>query len=191
MRWHTGQSYDGDFLDGTPHGQGHLVYSDGRQYIGEFAQGLRTGKGTLYWPNGNRYTGAFVQDNRTGVGVIHWRDGTIYRGEFFENSQSGWGIKEQPGGQPEIQQWRSGTLQLERILVENVTCSLSHMGRQWMFDSTLCINGLAHGTGLAVSLDGRLLIPNGKFILGQMVSGSVLEIPEVDPDTSISELGSG
>ncbi len=65
------------------------------------------------------------------------------------------------------------------------------MGRQWMFDSTQCINGLAHGTGLAVSLDGRLLIPKGKFILGQMVSGSVLEIPEVDPDTSISEFGSG
>jgi len=65
------------------------------------------------------------------------------------------------------------------------------MGRQWMFASTQCINGMAHGEGLAVSLDGRLLIPEGKFILGQLVGGNVLEIPEVDPAVSSSEVGSG
>jgi hypothetical protein len=167
-----------------------LVYADGRQYIGEFSKGKRSGKGTLYWPNGNRYVGMFAADKRRGLGVIHWRDGTIYRGEFFDNSQSGWGIKEQPGAQPEIQQWRTGTLQLERLLVDNATCALNHMGRQWMFESTQCINGLAHGEGLAVSLDGRLLIPDGKFILGQLVSGNVLEIPEVDAAAGNTENGS-
>ena len=100
-------------------------------------------------------------------------------------------VKEQPGAQPEIQQWRAGALQLERLLVDNAMCGLTHMGRQWMFASKQCINGLAHGDGLAASLDGRLLIPQGKFILGQLVSGNILEIPQVDPRASSSDIGSG
>ena len=132
----------------------------------------------------------FLADMRSGLGVIHWRDGTIYRGEFFANSQSGWGIKEQPGAQPEIQQWQSGKLILERPLIDNATCALNHMGRHWMFESKQCINGLAHGEGLAVSLDGRLLIPEAKLILGQLVRGNFIEIPEVDASTDINEAGS-
>jgi hypothetical protein len=132
----------------------------------------------------------FLADMRSGLGVIHWRDGTIYRGEFFANSQSGWGIKEQPGAQPEIQQWQSGTLKLERTLINNATCSLSYMGRQWMFESRQCVNGLAHGEGLAVSLDGRLLIPEAKLILGRLVGGNFIEIPEVDTSTDINQASS-
>jgi hypothetical protein len=50
--------------------------------------------------------------------------------------------------------------------------------RQWMFTSDQCINGLAHGQGLAASLDGEQLVVDGTFVLGRMVDGEVKRLTE-------------
>ena len=42
-----------------------------------------------------------------------------------------------------------------------------------MFDAESCVNGLAHGAGLAVSLDGERIVTDGRFVLGQLVAGDV------------------
>ncbi len=47
-----------------------------------------------------------------------------------------------------------------------------------MFVSSECINGLAHGIGMAVTLDGDHIVPNGRFVLGRLVEGEVLTLPE-------------
>ena len=51
------------------------------------------------------------------------------------------------------------------------------MGRAWMFSADSCINGLAHGRGVAVSLDGDIVVIDGRFVLGQMVAGELINIP--------------
>ena len=43
----------------------------------------------------------------------------------------------------------------------------------WMFRSESCINGLAHGEGLAVRVDGQAYVANGRFVLGRLVAGQV------------------
>ena len=146
--------------------------------MGYFVSGKKTGQGVFLWPNGNRYVGTFSDDQRSGEGVFFWRDGTVYRGQFSDNKMHGWGIKREPDGTQQIQRWRAGGMDFSRPVVAVPRCKLEHMGRRWMFDSEQCINGLAHGSGVAASLDGDLLIPEGRFVLGRLVAGDLLTLPQ-------------
>jgi hypothetical protein len=92
----------------------------------------------------------------------------------------GWGIKREPEGLQEVQAWRRGELIFSQSLVAHPNCALRHLERDWMFVSDRCINGLAHGSGVAASLDGRMIIPEGRFVLGQLVAGEVLALPSVE-----------
>ena len=49
-----------------------------------------------------------------------------------------------------------------------------------MFDSDSCINGLAHGRGLAVSLDGDYIVIDGHFVLGRLVEGRPVALKLAD-----------
>ena len=48
-----------------------------------------------------------------------------------------------------------------------------------MFESDSCINGLAHGTGLAASVDGAKIVVEGRFVLGRLIDG---EIESLNPE---------
>jgi hypothetical protein len=145
--------------------------------VGFFEAGKKVGQGVFIWPNGNRYVGDFAGDVRSGSGVFYWRDGTVYRGQFADNRMHGWGIKRQPEGVQVVQTWRRGELIFSQPLVAHNHCSLRYLERDWMFTSDRCINGMAHGSGVAASLDGRMIIPDGRFVLGQLVAGEVLALP--------------
>ncbi len=175
--WRGEAEYTGEFLNDELHGEGSYRWQDGRQYIGQYDRGQQAGRGVFIWPNGNRYAGQFTADQRHGDGVFYWRDGTVYRGQFSNNKMHGWGIKRQPDGQQELQHWIEGTLDLNQIISAQPNCALIHLERPWMFDSPECVNGLAHGSGVAASLDGQLIIPEARFVLGRLVQGSVLTLP--------------
>ncbi len=112
-----------------------------------------------------------LDDARAGLGVFFWRDGTVYRGQFGNDKMHGYGVKAQPDGALEVQRWDEGALQFSKPLVQADYCTLTMDGRDWMFESDECINGLAHGTGIATSLDGEQIIVDGRFVLGRMVEG--------------------
>ena len=128
------------------------------------------------WPDGRRYEGEFIDDAQSGLGVLLWRDGTVYHGQFANDKMHGFGVKAQPEGALELQHWEAGALQFSKPLQGAAHCSLTIDDRPWMFESEDCINGLAHGTGIAASLDGERIIVDGQFILGQMVRGSVQQL---------------
>ena len=164
------------------HGQGIYRWPDGRQYRGEFQNGVKTGVGELTWANGNRYIGMFAADDRSGLGVHYWRDGTVYRGHFAQGRMDGFGVKRLPDGELELQAWRAGALNNSKAVQAITHCQFSYQDRAWMFVSEDCINGLAHGEGVAVSLDGDLIIPSGRFVLGNLVSGSTIALPEIQQE---------
>ena len=139
--------------------------------------GKKNGIGNFSWPNGNRYTGSFVDGQREGDGIFFWRDGTVYRGQFQANKQHGYGVKEQPNDLLELQHWRDGEILQAWSIRANELCDFQYMGRAWMFSADSCINGLAHGRGVAVSLDGDIVVIGGRFVLGQMVAGELINIP--------------
>jgi hypothetical protein len=44
----SGNSYEGEFRNGKPHGSGTYIYRDGTRFSGQFVDGVRTGLGTEY-----------------------------------------------------------------------------------------------------------------------------------------------
>ena len=157
----------------TPHGHGTYRYVDERVYTGGFAHGLRHGFGDLAWKNGNRYRGAFSEDQRHGLGHLAWRDGTHYRGLFAFDRQDGPGVKDTPEGERLFQIWDDGELVREHSVLAIPRCALDIDGQPWMYDGDECINGLAHGDGTAVRLDGLAYVLDGRFVLGSLVRGKV------------------
>jgi hypothetical protein len=129
--------------------------------------------GVFHWPNGNRYIGHFEGDARAGIGLFYWRDGTLYRGQFAADKMHGYGVKEAPEGQRELQHWQHGNLISSKPLREVPRCALMIDDKPWMFDAQSCINGLAHGSGSAASLDGERIVVEGRFVLGHLVEGDV------------------
>ena len=72
------------------------TYSDAIQqkarYEGEWRNGTRHGQGTLYWANGRiAYEGEFRNGHPNGRGILYWRDNRkiAYEGEFRNGRASG------------------------------------------------------------------------------------------------------
>ena len=58
-----------------------------------------------------------------------------------------------------------------------------------MVKANACINGLAHGIGKAASLTGLALIEGGEWVLGRLVAGTVVALPQLAPETDSSFSG--
>ena len=176
LRFPNGDVYAGDFRDGDMTGRGRLTWSNGDTYEGDFVAGVRQGRGVLERQSGGAYVGDFSDDQRHGLGHYRWRDGTLYKGHFYFGRQHGSGLKMSPTGELSFETWNDGEL-AAAVAVEAVEhCALTIDGEPWMFNDDTCINGLAHGEGLAVALDGTAYIRNGRFILGTRVRGQIRSV---------------
>ena len=178
--WNNGARYRGEVRAGAPHGLGTYEYHDGTVYNGRFDNGVKAGQGELL-QDGMRYSGAFVDDERHGLGHYRWRDGTLYRGFFAFDRQNGPGVKESPTGELSFEVWDAGRLVAATNVMPVERCALAIEGAPWMFDGDGCVNGLAHGRGTAVRLDGRAYIEDGRFVLGAFVAGELSSL-EIEPE---------
>ena len=97
-----GSSYDGQYLQGVPHGHGvwragPVASSDGQgapgevlvTYEGSWSTGLREGEGLATFADGSSYGGEYLQGVPHGHGRFRWRDGTELAGEWIEGEQRG------------------------------------------------------------------------------------------------------
>ena len=181
LTWGNGNVYTGQFRANQITGAGRLVWDNQDIYEGEFVAGERAGWGTQTWQNGNRYVGEWAANLRDGVGAYYWKDGTVYQGEFTANSMQGYGVKRVPDGDGYFQRWSDGQLVEETVIVEDQRCRVALDGHAWMFSSDECVNGRAHGWGVAVRLDGDAYVAQGRFVLGHMVEGEIgwLSVPDL------------
>lgn len=53
IEFSDGRVYEGESMDGLPHGVGRMHYPDGSIFTGPFNQGNRHGRGRILFPNGN------------------------------------------------------------------------------------------------------------------------------------------
>lgn len=96
--------YEGDFVNGQPHGQGKSFYSNGKvSYEGGYLRNNAHGKGREYSTNGNLlYSGDFAFNEYHGFGisygengaVLHsgyWYSGRMYVGQTKNNKPDGEG----------------------------------------------------------------------------------------------------
>lgn len=181
LRFANGDVYEGDFRDGSITGKGRLTWSNGDVYQGDFVDGVRQGRGVLERQSGGTYVGDFSGDQRHGQGRYRWRDGTLYKGRFAFGKLHRSGVKTSPSGELSFETWNDGHLASSVPVEAEERCSLTLDGKPWMFNDDTCINGLAHGEGLAVALDGSAYVLDGRFILGNLVRGEIQRIPEESP----------
>ena len=93
----SGQKYQGIIVDGSPHGQGTLMFeaphpSAGDKYIGEFKDERSNGQGTYFFANGDKYVGEFKDGKFNGQGAIAFTNGDKYVGEFNNDKKNGYFI---------------------------------------------------------------------------------------------------
>jgi hypothetical protein len=98
VKFDSGASYEGEFVEDDYSGQGTETTSSGHRYVGEFKAGKKQGKGTFYWMDGRRYEGHWHGDSMAGYGVMDWRDGRKYHGIFQDDDFDGNGIFIWPDG---------------------------------------------------------------------------------------------
>lgn len=121
ISWSNGVSYEGDFQNGLPHGQGVIYYEDGSKYEGEFKSGKPDGRGKMSYSdgsidigefrngyshgectrrhkNGEMYKGRMDQGESSGYGIWYFADGGKYEGEFVQGRFCGKGIMTFAGG---------------------------------------------------------------------------------------------
>ncbi|MFZ5572048.1 MAG: hypothetical protein ACOZF0_16740 [Thermodesulfobacteriota bacterium] len=85
-------TYEGEFLNGKPHGKGTYSWHNGDVYKGDWVEGMRSGWGTLKRPNGAYYEGEWKNGNREGNGAYRWQNGAYYEGEWRNDVRHGNGI---------------------------------------------------------------------------------------------------
>jgi hypothetical protein len=95
MTWTlTGESYEGEFVNGSRTGVGQMYYADGDYFEGRFINDRREGVGTyVYHRDGRIYRGLYVSDKQHDTkGVMKWNDGTMYSGAFVQGKRTGKGM---------------------------------------------------------------------------------------------------
>jgi hypothetical protein len=177
LSWPNGDRFAGRFVNNERQGPGEMKWHTGERYLGQFAAGAMHGQGEYIWPNGNRYIGTFVLDQRSGAGIFLWTDGSSWSGVFLEGEPSGLGIERQTSGAITLQRREFGQLLEQTPVADNPRCRSLESTSTWMVQADGCVNGLAHGNGIAASLNGEKLVVNGRWVLGVLVDGAVQNLP--------------
>ena len=127
----------------------------------------------------------------TGLGVFRASDGTLFRGFFVDGLRHGHLIKWPPQGNRFFEEYRAGALIESSLLAVNSRCKFSNVNGEWMVKADACINGLAHGIGKAASVTGLELVENGEWVLGELVAGTIVALPQLTHETALSLTSSG
>ncbi len=106
--WYNGDVYTGDWIDGLRQGWGTLKRPNGAYYEGEWKNGKRDGNGAYKWQNGAYYEGEWKNDDRHGNGIYFGADSSYYKGEWQNNVQHGHGLYKWPDGTYFKGEWQNG-----------------------------------------------------------------------------------
>ena len=63
--------YEGEMVNGVPHGKGTFFFPGGEKYYGNFENGIIEGNGTFYWEDGSRWEGTFSNNKLHGEGIFY------------------------------------------------------------------------------------------------------------------------
>ncbi|KAG5486305.1 hypothetical protein CUR178_07616 [Leishmania enriettii] len=86
--WHSGDTYEGEWLNGMMHGKGTYTWADGDYYHGEYVRGRMEGSGEMKDATG-LYSGEWADDMRQGYGRMVYAGGNVYEGEWLAGMRHG------------------------------------------------------------------------------------------------------
>jgi hypothetical protein len=82
FKFPNGDQYEGQWLNGKPHGPGKYIFVTGDKYQGNFYLGKRSGFGVYTWFKGGKYEGNWKDDKRDGYGKFYWVGNAQYSGTW-------------------------------------------------------------------------------------------------------------
>ena len=131
-------NYTGDCKKNKAHGKGKAVGTD--TYEGDFKNGLPDGEGTYTWSNKNVYTGKFVKGLKEGQGMMTLkfdnRDDSVVAGFWKKDVYIGkyekpWQIISKTGSVRDIQaEYTKDDVERVKIIITNTTGGVSSLGGQ-------------------------------------------------------------
>lgn len=85
--------YDGEWINGTPHGRGSVYKSDGAFFKGEFREGEANCVDGLYvYADGSYFRGNIKNSQASGIGTLVYKDKVlIYTGNWVDDKPNGQG----------------------------------------------------------------------------------------------------
>ena len=80
FKYLSGDEYQGEMLNGIPHGKGTYYYNSGYnagcKYVGSFVHGKKEGFATFYYKDKSYYIGYFKENVKHGKGTLYKTDGS-------------------------------------------------------------------------------------------------------------------
>ena len=73
----NGDTYEGDFVNGSLEGEGVFIYVNYGVYQGQFSKNVRNGSGSFAFKTGDSYQGNWTNDKRDGIGKLTDYSGKI------------------------------------------------------------------------------------------------------------------
>lgn len=110
MKYESGNTYEGEWVNDQKHGYGIMNWNTADQvYTGYWKDNLPHGEGELIWGNStinkliskencNIYRGEFEHGERSGQGTFFFMNGSQYSGEWLQNNKHGIGCFVQSNG---------------------------------------------------------------------------------------------
>lgn len=99
LSYNNGNTYEGEWRAGAPHGTGIKLYANGDMYSGKWAEGRRDGQGRYKFLQGHQYTGEYKDDQCHGRGTLTTKHGDRYEGEWVCGRKHGSGVERLACGQ--------------------------------------------------------------------------------------------
>tara|TARA_Y100000768_G_scaffold372339_1_gene339917 strand:- start:554 stop:1090 length:537 start_codon:yes stop_codon:yes gene_type:complete len=84
-------TYEGEWKNNVPHGQGTYIFANGDKYVGNYKDGRRNGQGTFTFPGGDKYEGNFKDEKYNGQGSYTFANGDKYVGNYKDDNFHGLG----------------------------------------------------------------------------------------------------
>jgi len=103
-----GSNYEGQVVDGRPHGKGIQVHKNGSIFEGEWKEGESDGKGYFYDISGSSYEGDWKNNIRHGNGLMSHPSGIRYEGKFENDLPYGFGVQTWTNGSRYEGLWENG-----------------------------------------------------------------------------------
>lgn len=115
--WVKGK-YEGEYVDGSKHGIGEIVFEEKGYYVGEFDESTITGVGTFVFKDNRKYEGEWKNSKMHGFGMITVGKGkSWFEGEFVKDKREGFGIFYSPN-KIYLGIWKNSKLEGDTIIIE-------------------------------------------------------------------------
>lgn len=115
--WDSGNTYEGNFINGKRTGQGTFTFANGDIYTGDFLDGKFSGHGRYTYADGDVYDGRWQNGKMAGKGVLQRSDGSKQEGTYSDGAiVEKWNMNTEELNEPDTNKYPRG--HIEKLMAD-------------------------------------------------------------------------